>query len=148
MLTASPIGPLNSEGAETDRRLSVLFYTRNSDILGSLQTAVARLAPKVRIELHRTLETFSEKLRKLPYNSTVAVIIAADRRDLEDIASLQNLLWGLRTILVLPDGDDATIALGHSLRPRLISRREDNFENVAAVLNKMIEDYNSKPKME
>ena len=50
---------------------------------------------------------------------------------------------GLRPVLVLPDGDDATIALGHSLRPRLISRREDDFENVAAVLNKMIEDYNS-----
>ena len=146
MLAVRSIGPLNSESIGKDNGLNVIFYTRNDDALASVRAAVARLAPKVRVEFYRNLDAFSERLRRPSYESAVAVIVAADREDLEAISSLGQLLWGIRTILVLPDGDDATIALAHSLRPRLVSKHEDDLESVVAVLNKMINDYNSKSR--
>jgi len=146
MLSARSIGPLNSEGIRKVDGLNVIFYTRNDDTLSSVRAAVSRLEPKVRVEFYRSLREFSERLRRPSYESAVAVIVAADREDLEAISSLRQLLWGIRTILVLPDGDDATIALAHSLRPRLVSKSENDLENVVAVLNKMIDDYNSKSK--
>ena len=146
MLTARSIGPLKSDDTKRDNRLNLIFYTRNSDALASVQTAVAGLTPRVRLEFYRNIETFSERLRKPSYESTLAVIVVADKDDLEDISSLRQLLWGMRTILVLPDGDDATIALAHSLRPRLVSKHGDDFEDLVAVLNKMIGDYNIKSK--
>ncbi len=147
MLTMGSVGRMNAEGTGRDDRLNLIFYTRNADAFSLAQGAIAGLASQVRVEFFRNLEAFSERLRMPSYQSTVAVIVAADRRDLEDISTLGQLLWGTRVILVLPDGDDSTIALAHSLRPRLVSKPGNDLGDVIAVLRKMIEDHNSKSKM-
>jgi hypothetical protein len=140
MLTVIPRRDLNRQRLERKKGLNIILYSRSSEALGSMQDMVARLIPKVRIDPYQTVEELSESLRLSAYDSTVVVIIAADRGDLSDLSSLQQLLWGTRTILVLPDADDETVALGHSLRPRFVASREDGLENVVAVLTKMIED--------
>lgn len=146
MLTARSIGHPNFENTTRDNKLNVIFYARNEETLNAARTAIAERIPGARVEFCRNLVALSERLRKPSYESTVLVILVADKGDLEDISSLKQFLWELRIILVLPDGDDATIALAHSLRPRLVSKYGDDLENVMAVLNKMIDDYNSKSK--
>jgi uncharacterized protein (DUF302 family) len=74
------------------------------------------------------------------------VIAVTDKGDLQDISSLQELLWPLRIILLLPDGDDETVAVGHSIRPRFVSYSNYDLDDVVAILNKMIEDHDSKPR--
>ena len=44
----------------------------------------------------------------------------------------------LRVILILPDADPQTIARGHNLRPRYLSNIQSDFQDVAAVLRKML----------
>ena len=144
MVSVTPMEDLNREGLERKKIVNIVLYARDSDILANMQGIIARLMPKAHTELYRTTETFAESLRKSVYDSTVAVILAADKDDLRDLSSLQQLLWGTRMILVLPDAGDETVALGHSLRPRFISSRDDGLENVAAVLGKMLENGNSK----
>jgi hypothetical protein len=40
--------------------------------------------------------------------------------------------------LILPDADPQTIARGHNLRPRYLSNIQSDFQDVAAVLRKML----------
>lgn len=141
---AIPRGDLNREGLKRKKTVNIVLYARDADILVNMQGIVARLMPTVHTELYRNTDTFAESLRKSVYDSTVAVIVAADKNDLYDLSSLQQLLWGTRMILVLPDADEETVALGHSLRPRFISSRGDGLENVAAVLGKMLGNGYSK----
>lgn len=70
---------------------------------------------------------------------TIGVLFAADRQDLANLLSIRDLLDDVRIILVLPDDKKETVSAGHRLRPRYISYAGGNFEDVAAVLNKMQE---------
>jgi hypothetical protein len=97
--------------------------------------------PDARIDRYRTVELLGAGLRKLAFHCTIAVIVASDKDELREISSLRPLLWGLRTIVVLPDEDDETVSLAHALRPRFVSGCGDSFLEVIAVLNKMREDH-------
>ena len=68
----------------------------------------------------------------------IAVILAASDNDLLTILSISHLLYDVRFILVLPDREDPTVAIGHSLRPRFLSYTDSDFREVTAVLGKMI----------
>jgi hypothetical protein len=144
MVLVTSRGDVKEESLQRKRTVNIVLYAKDSDILVSMQGIIARLMPKAHTELYRTTEAFAESLRKSIYDSTVAVIIAADKDDLGDLSSLRQLLWGTRMILVLPDATDETVALGHSLRPRFISSRDDGLEYVAAVLSKMLYNGSSK----
>ena len=144
MMFATSREDFNIKSAERRKTVNVVLFARDSDILVNVQGMIARSLPKAHTELYRTTRTFAESLRKSVYDSTVAVIVAADKDDLLDLSSLRELLWRTRLILVLPDAGEETVALGHSLRPRFISSGGDGLENVAAVLHKMLGNGNSK----
>jgi hypothetical protein len=144
------MGTLGIYGSETkgnqesDRRPCVVLYARDPGDLEVLGGAVAGAVPGVRIESFHTTGQFGDGLRALAYNCNVAVVVASGTDELREIFSLRNLLWGLRTIVILPDGDEEAISLAHGLRPRFVSIYGDGFVKVIAVLNKMLEDYSPK----
>ena len=70
--------------------------------------------------------------------ATVAVLFAADRQELAKLYSTRYLLEGFRIILVLPDANPETVSAGHRLRPRYVSYIDGGFEDVVAVLKKMM----------
>lgn len=144
MLSLNALGHEIDKVPETETRLNVVLYARDSKALICIQKLISEFSPKARIELYRSVEAFSERLHQPSYGSPVAVIAVTDKADLQDISSLQELLWPLRIILLLPDGDDETVAMGHSIRPRFVSYCNDGLKDVAAILNKMIEDHDSK----
>ena len=67
----------------------------------------------------------------------VAVILAASEEDLLTILSISDLLYDVRFILILPDREDITVAIGHS-SGRFMSYADSDFREVTAVLGKMI----------
>ena len=148
MLWATAFGSSTHEYSGEDERLNIIFYARNTDTYEAIEPSVTGLIPKVQTERYGTVAELKERLRKPVFDSTVVVIMAADKDDLRGISALRDLVWGRRTILVLPDRDDDTIAIAHSLRPRFVGNYGDDFENVVAVLHKMIKDYNSRPGAE
>ena len=94
--------------------------------------------------LPETFNSVTHLSRRLcrPYarrRETIGVLFAADRQDLANLLSIRDLLDDVRIILVLPDDKKETVSAGHRLRPRYISYAGGNFEDVAAVLNKMQE---------
>ena len=117
--------------------MNVLVYTpgRQGE---RLQRLIRNLVPDERLESYETFQGFAERLRRPMDEIPVAVILAAKEEDLLAILSISHLLCDVRFILILPDREDVTVAIGHSLRPRFMSYADSDFREVTAVLGKMI----------
>jgi hypothetical protein len=92
------------------------------------------------MEIYRTIESLSQRLRQPGKNLTVAVLLATSKQELLEILSIKELLFNVRIILVLPDREEDTITKGHSLRPRFLTYADSNYGDIAAVLSKMLGD--------
>jgi hypothetical protein len=124
--------------------MRLLFYAPVSEGAGErLQKVIKESVPKnkVNVEVYRNIENLSRRLRQPAEDLPIAVLLAARREDLLDILSVRDLLCDVRIILILPDRDENTISLGHTLRPRFLSYTDSDFADVFAVLEKCLESY-------
>ena len=120
--------------------MKVLFYSSQKNGDGrKVQSIVEALVPEDSREIHRSLESLSGGFRLRGGSVAVAVLVAASTQNLLDLLSIQNFLTDTRIILILPDSRDETVSLGFKLFPRYISYAGGSFEDVNAVLSKMIE---------
>lgn len=67
----------------------------------------------------------------------VAVLLVSTQRDLLDLKAVWSLFENVRTILILPDSKEETVAVAHTMRPRFISCGDRDLSDVVAVLEKM-----------
>lgn len=118
--------------------MSVLLYAPISEsIREKAQNEIEKLVPAKEIETYQTKEDLSSRLCGPRKDSTVAVLIATNKKRFLEIFSLRELLGDLRIILLLPDREEDTIHKGHSLRPRFLGYAESDLGMVAPVLKKM-----------
>jgi hypothetical protein len=118
--------------------MGLIIYIPKEDESGRrLQEIVAGLVWQDTIEIYYTLTRLFFRLRHADGNEDVALLLASSRKDLEALVGARNLLSGLRIVLVLPDSEQNTIALGHLLRPRFVSTRDQGFSDLSLVLEKM-----------
>jgi hypothetical protein len=103
-----------------------------------LEAALAPVIPPHAAEIVSSPEDLARRLRSPNKSLRVAVILAACPKKLEGLQSLGPLLENLRLILILPDAGPQTIAQAHSLRPRYLTNIDSDFQDVAAVLKKML----------
>lgn len=103
-----------------------------------LKRIIQALVPREKLEVYGSVKSFSVRLRKPTDDIPVAVVVAGNEDELLGILSISHLLHDVRFILVLPDREDVTIAIGHSLRPRFLSYIDSDYRDVTAVLGKMI----------
>jgi purine-binding chemotaxis protein CheW len=108
-----------------------------------LDEVVKRVVSAERTEIYKTIPSLADRLRRTRQDVDLAVLSAASQEELQDIVSLEDLLRGIRLILVLPDGQPETIAKAHTLYPRFLSYVDGDFRDVAAVLAKMMKSVNS-----
>jgi hypothetical protein len=118
---------------------NIIVYSKAMNGIGSkLQEVVANVLPGSYVDTYQTISSLSERLHRPALNFPIVILLAMNREDLENIVAIQNLLYDSRIVLILPDREEDTMALGHILRPRFVSYRDSSFKDVGAVLNKMI----------
>lgn len=128
--------------------MNILLYANEKVTAANrLQNVIEAFVNKADIDIYRTLSSFALRLRRSKYNVDVIVLLAASKKEFLNLLSLRNLLDGIRIILILPDRKPETISKGHKLYPRFVSFADDNFEDVGAVLGKMLEHINEKQKI-
>lgn len=116
----------------------VLYSNEPGDVAQRLQKIIKDLRPEEKMEFFQTIDLLTERLRKPRGDMNIAVLLSVNRADLLEILSIKDLFEDIRTILILPDRDDETIARGHRLRPRFITFMDSDFKDFAAVLRKML----------
>jgi hypothetical protein len=122
--------------------MRLLLYTPVSGGFGGqLQREIEELIPLNDVEVYRSIENLSNRLRQCAHDLSIAVLHAARREDLSDILSIRDLLRDVRIILILPDRDESTVAKGHTLRPRFLSYSDGGFADVFSVLKKCLASY-------
>ena len=119
--------------------MSVLLYAPVSrSIRERYQNEIEEFVPAEEIEIYRTKEELSNRLRLPRKDITVAVLITTNKKEFRGILSLRELLRDLRIVLLLPNREKDTIAEGHSLKPRFLGYADSDLMFLAPVLKKML----------
>ena len=125
--------------------MKVLFYSSDKKEAGKrFKGVIENLVPAKNREIYRTIKHLSLRLRRPTYDLGIAIILTASKEELLEILSIRDLLRHMRIILILPDRKETTISKGHTLYPRFLSYMDSDFEEVGAVLAKMLKNMDSK----
>ncbi|NTW06910.1 MAG: hypothetical protein HGA29_03600, partial [Syntrophaceae bacterium] len=117
----------------------IIYSTTMNAAEERLLRVIELFLPEKQFKFYRTIDDFSEYLRQPVLKQRIVILLAASGKELEDILSIRELLEDAKMILIVPDTDPATLARGHTLRPRFLSDCGSDFVDVAAVLGRMIE---------
>ncbi len=103
-----------------------------------LYQVVTSVASEAKTTTYRTIDELCHGLRQPMNGYRVAVILADTCEELSKIHGLLDWFWNCRIILILPDHKRETVSNGWKLFPRFISYIDSDFNDVGAVLEKML----------
>jgi len=103
-----------------------------------LCNTVVKTIPLESIGIFQTLESFYNRIRQGRIDITAAVVFASNIQDLIKLQGIRGLISDMRIIMILPDAEEESVKMGHSFYPRYISFTDSTFEDVVAVLQKII----------
>jgi hypothetical protein len=117
----------------------MLIYSKKTDDEAErLLRMIEAVVSENKLSIYRTINGLSRGLRKPRNGLNIAILLVSSKEDLQNIIYFRDLLWDIKIILILPDSDPDTIAKAHLLRPRFLSYCDSDFQDVAAVLSRMI----------
>ena len=122
------------------RIITVLLYSDWRDRTGlNLRMEIRGLLPDVEVEGFSSPDALALRLRSpSDHHVAAAVLVPPTPHDLDLCLTVAPLLSGLKILLVLPDHHASTIAMGHRLRPSLVTFTDGDPSKVCAVLSKII----------
>lgn len=115
-----------------------IYANAKNDTAERLRRVIELMVPVEQVTTFMTIDSLERKLRQPVHGLAIAVLLAASRQDLLELHAIKDLLDDIRIILILPDSESETTTLGHKLIPRFISYINGNFDDVGAVLRKMV----------
>ncbi len=122
----------------------ILYANGKTDAGETVQRVIESLVPQNGLEICRTLEGLSDKLRQPRYNSFILVLLAARREDFWALTSIRDLLCDIPIIFILPDSEKETVLNAHKFYPRYVTDVSSDFSDVALVIKKMLKNADSK----
>jgi hypothetical protein len=118
--------------------MNIIYYCpAPDDVSLRLQIIIEVMVSLKNFEILSGEKVMEDHLRSPLADDAVIILQISSFSNLQNIITLKEFLIDHRIILILPDRDPRTVALGHTLRPRLITYRDSYFLDVAAVLSRM-----------
>ena len=119
--------------------MDLFVYSTTSDAnQKQLENSFKAFVPKGKIEVFRSFDNFSQRLKLPAQPQSIAVLAPGSRQELQEILSRIDLLRDFRIIVIAPDHEAETTAIAHQLRPRYLTYLNGDFGVLAAVLGKML----------
>ena len=119
--------------------MNLIIYNKAADSDSArLQLIFEPLVSRDRIEISRSIKTLRQRILKTSIRDGIVILIARERNDLTELLPIIDLFRRVRIILLLPDRKPETIKIGYQLEPRFMSFIDRGYEEVRAVLAKMI----------
>lgn len=118
--------------------MTIFFHVGSNKVAKKTLLRVLKIiVPRHNIIIIKDSAVLEHHLRRQLNDNLMAVLFPADKNQLAHIISLQKLFADIPIILVLPDRESDTIALGYKLRARFITYADSDFLDVAAVMMKI-----------
>lgn len=86
----------------------------------------------------RTLDELSKRLHGPLYNVSAAILLINDRKELEVILSLKDILWDIKVIIIFSSHTDVSPLEITELRPRFITWTDSDLSHVIDVLGRIM----------
>lgn len=120
--------------------MQFLFYARSSGSDENRIAAAFKAAASGRsIERFTTLAGLEERLHLSVEPNSIAVLVAADNKELKKMQEFRDLVADIYIILLIPDWRESTIKLAHLLRPRFLSQIKHDSPELSLIITKMIQ---------
>src|SRR5574340_1573420 len=121
--------------------INLIFYVSDSksDASRRLLRIIETVIPSKLIKIHRTIKGVAGSFRRPSDHPVIALIYISNGKELQDVMSISDLLFGVPLILILPDSNKEAVAMAHSLRPRFLTYKDSDVREVSGVLGRMIE---------
>ena len=122
----------------------LVYAAKSGEVAQHLQQVIEEIVPKKSIEICRNFNRFSYRLQQPMNGLKIAILLVGNDQDLTDFLSLQDLLSELRILLILPNRDSGMVSKAHALSPRYLAYADGDFEDVNAVLTRMLASLETK----
>jgi hypothetical protein len=121
-----------SSGKETISMI-LLYAEQNDRVVETLQKLLAGL----KTERFRSVASIAKRLSRPCHGLEIALVVIREEDEMIRIAEIENLIRGLRLVVVLPGHDPEMVSMAHKLGPRFIAYADNGFEQAVAVIRKM-----------
>jgi hypothetical protein len=117
----------------------ILFYAAEKNrVVETIEEIVAEQLPSRHLVHCRSLVILEQRLRRPSHNIEILLISINDAIEMRQLYAMRPLLLDLRLVMVLPGREADIVAWAHKLSPRFIAYADNGFEQVGAVLEKMV----------
>ncbi len=118
--------------------MDIIFYSEHSDESERrVHRALEQLGLSATTQVCGTTQALHVQLCE-PQDSGIPVVISVGGRSgLKKLSKVRELLFGFRLVLLMPTGNKADVALGHTFRPRVMLDADATVSEIAAVLVSM-----------
>ncbi|MBA4423327.1 MAG: hypothetical protein C0390_09575 [Syntrophus sp. (in: bacteria)] len=122
--------------------MGLIVYTPSENELERRFLTLLEMAiPKKKFEIYRSIGEMSARLGMPLSNVKVAVLFAVTREEITRILSLGDLMADVKSILILSDEDNDTMAKVHKLRPRYVAWADCDPIDIVTVTKRMVDLY-------
>ena len=123
----------------------ILFYAaQRSRVVEFMEQSVAEQLPSRALIHCRSLSVLEQRLGRPRHDIEVILVSIGDAIEMRLLNTMRHLLLDLRLVIVLPSRDPDIVAWAHKLVPRFIAYADTGYEQVGAVLEKMMGPDTSK----
>lgn len=116
----------------------VLYSVAPPELTKTIRGILSILTCGEQVEVHGSIEGLMQRLSLNTSDISILLILVHEKQALSDLLQIRNHIVGHRIILVLPDQEPDILSKAHLLYPRFITYTDSNFEDLKAVLEKMI----------
>lgn len=116
-----------------------IYFPRPSEKGQEFLDSVSSSIPGSLIEVISDRAGLSAWIYRPKDPSSVMIFWNPTHTELRQIGAMKDLLLGVRTVLVLPDGEAETVALAQQIRPVSITYVDDGTSTIVSVLKRLSE---------
>ena len=119
--------------------MNLIVYKRSAGSeAAELQLVFGPIVGRSSVEIFNSPKALRQRIIKFSIRDAIVILIAQKRDDLTELLPIIDLFRRVRIILVLPDRKPETIAIGYQLQPRFLSFIDKGYEEIRAVIKKMV----------
>lgn len=123
----------------------LLFLTEsNNSVFEPLRAVVENSVPDGILQISDSFTDLPDRLRAVRNGARIAVLVARNREELEELISLDYLFDDILIILVLPDLQKDILSRAYKLYPRFITDMNGDLNTISAVIRKMLKRERSR----
>ena len=118
--------------------MKLLLFASSEDDRARLEKCIKELARNPAFDTVVSLDELTGSLCQHINAYVISILLIANREELDKILSIEKLLNGLKTIVIIPDRKPMTISAALKLHPRYMTYVDGDFNDITLVLNHML----------